>query len=200
MTSGRTPAARVTAGAAARQLLARGRNIYLAGFMGTGKSVTARALGSRLGVPWADLDAQIERQAGLSVASIFAQRGEPAFRDLEHEALGCLAAAGGRVVALGGGAVCFPRNRALMRASGVVVVLEASPAVIWRRVGGRGGRPLLSGAGGRPGVEALLRRRRRDYHRYRRRVDTGGLSPRAAAAAVLSALEPARRSDARTCR
>jgi len=175
---------------AARRLLSRGRNIYLAGFMGTGKTATARALARRLGAPWVDLDDEIERASGMTVPEIFAARGERAFRTLERAALRRVADAGGRVVALGGGAVCSAPNRELLRSSGAVVLLHAAPEVIWRRVARQGGRPLLSGPRGRERLAGLLARRRADYGRYRRRVDTGRLTPRAAAEAAIVALEP----------
>jgi shikimate kinase len=182
-----------TAYPGATRLLARGRNIYLAGFMGTGKSATARAAARLLGVPWRDLDREIEEEAGMSIAEIFRTRGERAFRAAEHRALSRAASAGGAVVALGGGAVCFPRNRERLRGTGPVVVLTAAPEVIWKRVRGGSERPLLAGEGGFERMRALLARRMPEYRRYRRRVDTGGLRPRAAAAAVLAALEGAHR-------
>jgi shikimate kinase len=179
--------------AAAERLLPAGRNLYLAGFMATGKTETARALGRALGVPWVDLDREIEREAGMSVAEIFARRGERAFRAAEHRALRVVARPGGRVVALGGGAVCFERNRALLRGSGPVVLLTAPPEVILRRVGRSRTRPLLQGADAPARLRALLARRTRDYRRYRLRVDTAELTPHGAAETVLHVLEKARR-------
>jgi len=180
----------------AERLLAAGRNLYLAGFMATGKTATARALARTLRVPWTDLDREIEREAGMSVAEIFETRGERAFRAAEHRALRAAAGGGGRVVALGGGAVCFERNRALLRGTGPVVLLTAPPEVILRRVGRSRTRPLLRGPEGAARLRALLARRSRDYRRYRLRIDTAELTPRGAAEAVLHALEEAgRRAD-----
>ena len=187
--------------ARAERLLAAGRNVYLAGFMGTGKTATARALARILGVPWADLDERIERAEGRSVAAIFAERGERAFRNAEHRALRAAVADGGRVVALGGGAVCYERNRALLRGTGPVVLLTAPPEVILKRVGRTADRPLLAGPDAPSKVRALLRRRERDYRRYRLRVDTADLTPAAAASAALHAIEAAgRRAEAARAR
>ena len=185
----------------AERLLAAGRNLYLAGFMGTGKTATARALARVLGVPWVDLDESIERAEGRSIEAIFAERGERAFRNAEHRALRAAVADGGRVVALGGGAVCYERNRALLRGTGPVVLLTAPPEVILRRVGRASGRPLLAGRDAPAKVRELLRRRERDYRRYRLRVDTADLTPSAAAEAALRAIEEAgRRAEAARAR
>lgn len=178
---------------AAERVLAAGRNVYLAGFMATGKTATARAIARTLGVPWLDLDREIEREAGMSVAEIFEKRGERAFRAAEHRALRAAVADGGRVVALGGGAVCFARNRALLRGTGPIVLLTAPPEVILRRVGRSRTRPLLRGADAPVRLRALLARRSRDYRRYRLRVDTAELTAPGAAEAVLHTLEEARR-------
>jgi shikimate kinase len=161
--------------------------------MGAGKSATAKAISRILGVPWVDLDAEIEREEGLSVADIFAQRGERAFRNAEHRALTTVARGSGSVVALGGGAVCFERNRAALRGTGPVVLLTATPEVLLKRVGSSGERPLLAGADAAVRVRALLARRMRDYRRYRLRVDTTELTPAGAAEAVLQVVDHAGR-------
>jgi len=185
----------------AERLVAAGKNVYLAGFMGTGKTSTARAIARTLGVPWVDLDAAIVREEGLSVTDIFEQRGERAFRNAEHRALKAVVAGAGAVVALGGGAVCFERNRALLRGTGPVVLLTAPADVILPRIGRSTGRPLLAGDDAPARVRALLVRRMRDYRRYRLRVDTTELTPAGAAEAVLQAVDHAgRQSDAARAR
>jgi len=189
-TGGRSPNASL---ARAERLLAAGKNVYLAGFMGTGKTATAKALARVLRVPGVDLDEAIVREQGRSVAEIFAQRGERAFRNAEHRALKAVVDDGGRVVALGGGAVCFERNRALLRGTGPVVLLTAPAEVILNRVGGSASRPLLAGRDAPATIQALLARRMRDYRRYRLRVDTAELTPAGAAEAVLQAIEAAGR-------
>jgi shikimate kinase len=121
-------------------------NIFLVGFMGTGKTAVGRALAERLGRPFLDLDAEIERLAGASVAEIFARFGEAGFRAREREALERLGELDGAVVATGGGIVLDPRNRATMRARGTVICLTANLDTILRRVGQAADRPLLAGA------------------------------------------------------
>lgn len=185
----------------AERLLAAGKNVYLAGFMGTGKSTAAKAMGRILGVPWIDLDEVIVREQGRSVTEIFAAGGQRAFRNAEHRALRRVVDDGGSVVALGGGAVCFERNRALLRGSGPIVLLTAPVEIILRRVGRSPGRPLLSGPDAPTKARALLVRRMRDYRRYRLRVDTADLTPQGTAEAVLHAIEAAgRQADASRAR
>lgn len=187
--------------ARAERLLGAGKNVYLAGFMGAGKTSTAKALARVLDAAWVDLDAAIEQEQGQTVAEIFAASGERGFRNAEHRALKSVVREGGRVVALGGGAVCFERNRGLLRGSGPVVLLTAPPEVILKRVGRSAGRPLLAGPDSPGTIRALLLRRMRDYRRYRLRVDTADLTPAGAADAVLQVIEAAgRRSEATRAR
>ena len=80
--------------------------LTLSGFMGSGKTSSGRELASRLGWPFVDLDAAIEESTGVAISTIFAVRGEAAFRQMEHDSLETLlteAASGNLVLALGGG-------------------------------------------------------------------------------------------------
>jgi shikimate kinase len=120
--------------------------VYLTGFMGTGKSVVGRELARRLRRPFVDLDAEIERSAGKSVAALFEERGEKAFRRLESAALRKTAKRRGIVAALGGGALIDKRNLALVERTGVLVKLTCSRRELVRRLrASRLSRPLLSG-------------------------------------------------------
>lgn len=118
-------------------------NLYLVGFMGTGKSTVARLLASRLRLHWVDSDAEIEKSAGRPISEIFADEGEAAFRHLEsafmetgHPPRGC-------VVSCGGGLVTIPGMTDLMKSKGVVVCLLATPATIHERTRHNRNRPLL---------------------------------------------------------
>lgn len=119
-------------------------NLYLVGFMGTGKTTVGRAVGQRLGFQVLDSDHEIERQQGKSIPDIFAQDGEPAFRRLERELLSNeLLPRRGVVLATGGGAVLDPHVRALMRAR-FTVWLDAPVEILAERIGGSD-RPSLTG-------------------------------------------------------
>jgi shikimate kinase len=105
------------------------RIIALTGFMGCGKSTVGRALASLLGWEFADLDEHIERQEGMAVREIFAQRGEPHFRNLEHlalqEVLGTVSLP--TVIALGGGTFVSVRNKRLLHDAGAFSVFLELP-------------------------------------------------------------------------
>src|SRR5688572_15249289 len=101
------------------------RNIILTGFMGTGKSTVGRRLARRLGWTFVDTDELIEQREGRSIPDIFAQDGEPAFRDLETELARDLANSKNQVIATGGGMVLREENLRALEQAGAVVLLEA---------------------------------------------------------------------------
>lgn len=137
--------------------------VYLVGFMGSGKSTVGAALAAALEHPLVDLDKVIESRAGLTVREIFEQRGEPAFRELEHVALLETLELPDVIVATGGGTFATPGNAQVIGRAGVSVWLNPSFATIMRRIGalGKQDRPLF-----RDEVEALsLYRARLDAYR-----------------------------------
>ncbi len=138
-------------------------NLVLIGYRGTGKSEVARLLAARLGWPWFDADEQIEAMAGLSIAEIFAAQGEAAFRDVESQVIARLAMQDRSVLALGGGAVMRPENRAAIGRQGQVVWLQATPETILAATRIRPGHGPAAPQSDRP------RRHNRD-HRYARRA------------------------------
>src|SRR5438093_936665 len=120
------------------------RPLLLGGFMGAGKSTVGRLVSEWCGRSHVDLDAEIERETGMTVADLFATRGEPAFRALEREALRrVLASPDAPVVSLGGGTLLQrdARLEALERA--IVVTLEASVDDVLSRTAAGPTRPLL---------------------------------------------------------
>lgn len=120
-------------------------NIYLTGMMGSGKSVTGKRLATKLGYGFLDLDEMIERKAGKRITQIFEEEGEKLFRDLEAQMLKEAAVADLKVVATGGGTILRRINVDLMKATGKIIFLETSPAVLWDRVKDKKDRPLLKG-------------------------------------------------------
>lgn len=142
--------------------------LYLVGFMGAGKSTVARALGRRIGWRVEDIDDRIEARAHRTVASIFAQHGEPYFRQLERQALGELLPQRQVVVSTGGGTFAEADNRALMLADGAVVWLDVPLATVLERVPADGRRPL---AADRAAMEQLFARRRLAYAEAHLRID-----------------------------
>lgn len=123
----------------------RGPHIVLVGMMGAGKTTVGRLLADRTGRPFFDSDQAIERDTGRTVAQIFADDGEAAFRSLETQVLrDMLARDEPAVIAAAGGTVLDADNRARMRARGTVVWLRVDPARLAARVQGSIHRPLLA--------------------------------------------------------
>ena len=153
---------------------AAGRNVILTGFMGTGKSTVGRRLASQLGWTFCDTDPMIEERAGKSIPRIFAEDGEAAFRAIETEVARGLAALEHCVIATGGGIVVTAGNLELLEAAGRVILLEASPEEIWRRVGGSDHRPLLAHPDPQGEIVRLLGQRAGAYGRIRTKINTDG--------------------------
>src|SRR6188768_1338432 len=105
-------------------------SIALIGYRGTGKTTVAEQLAMRLGWDWVDADHVVELRAGKSIAEIFAEQGQDAFRELEAAVVAELCGRQRTVVALGGGAVMREANRHALRQCQQVVWLKASPESI----------------------------------------------------------------------
>jgi shikimate kinase len=163
--------------------------IVLVGFMGAGKTTVGRLLAAKLGVPFTDSDHVIEARAGKPVPRIFADDGEPAFRQLEHEVIADLLNGEDRVLALGGGAPAHEGTRALLAAAATpVIYLRVSFQEAMNRVGGDRGRPMLA----RPDVAKLHGDRDPYYARAATlTVDAGDRSPEAIALDILTRLDTA---------
>jgi shikimate kinase len=122
-------------------------HLVLIGLPGSGKSTVGRAVAKRLSRPFLDFDTEIERREGMSVARLFAERGEPAFREMEVALTRELTAAPPMVLAPGGGWVTIPDVMALIRPSGRIIHLQVSPKEALRRLTrSRTVRPLLAQA------------------------------------------------------
>lgn len=154
------------------------KNIVLIGFMGTGKSSCGRALATRLGCAFIDLDKYIENKEKMGIPEIFATKGEEYFREREREAVREVAQRKGVIIATGGGAVKDEDNFARLQERGIIVCLSADVDTILQRTARRGERPMLDGQEDRrKGVEELLASRQATYARADFTVDTSLLSP-----------------------
>jgi shikimate kinase len=118
-------------------------NLYLVGFMGTGKTTVGRLVAQRLGFECIDSDREIERRAGRAIPEIFAGAGEAAFRKMELEFVESGHPSSRAVVACGGGLIVQPGLPELLRSRGVVICLHASIETILERTGRQSNRPLL---------------------------------------------------------
>ena len=152
------------ASAAAILGLLGSRSIVLVGMMGVGKSSIGRRLAARLGVPFVDADAEIEKAAGMSIADIFARHGEADFRSGEARVIARLLDGGPQVLATGGGAVMNADTRAAIKAKGVSIWLSAELDVLMRRINKRkNDRPMLQTADPAATLRELLAAREPAY-------------------------------------
>lgn len=162
------------------------RHVFLIGFMGAGKSTVAALAAQRLARPYVDLDAVVEAADGRTVARIFAEDGETAFREMERAALVALRGAPSSIVACGGGVVTRDENRVALKEMGAVVYLRVTAEETLARVGSDSGRPLLAGGGGLLAATSLLDAREALYAAVADRViDTVGMTPHEVAELVV---------------
>lgn len=111
-----------------------GGNIFLTGFSYTGKTKVGQVVARKLSWKFVDIDDEVVRICGKTIAEIFAHEGEEKFRELESKVLERVSQGTNLVIATGGGAVMSAANREVMMGSGVVVSLEAKPATIYQRL------------------------------------------------------------------
>jgi len=150
------------------------KNIVLVGFMGTGKSSIGQALAEALNRPLIDTDDVIEADNRVKIGEIFAQYGEAHFRDLETAAVRKVAALKNHVIATGGGAVLRKENMKMLRQSGIVFCLTATPEEIWRRVKAETYRPLLQTPDPLGKIQEMLRIRAPFYAEADYQISTTG--------------------------
>lgn len=162
-------------------------NIYLAGFMGAGKTTTGRALAGETGRAFLDLDQLVEAMAGRPVPEIFSIHGERFFRDLEAQAVRRVSSLRNAIVALGGGTLEDPRNSDLLESTGTLVLLEVNVHEALRRAKGYG-RPLLEAPDALQRAIGLLEKRKPRYGSARFRF-TSDKAPDALAREIVASLK-----------
>jgi shikimate kinase/3-dehydroquinate synthase len=164
--------------------------VFLAGLSGSGKTTVAELLGSWLGLPWYDIDGEIERAMGCPIAELWSAEGEPAFRAAERGAVERLAARSGpAVLALGGGTLENAASFAQLSSWGTGVWLDAPPEALAERLGAAAAaRPLLAGRDPVVALGELVAARGPRLEALHHRVDAEGRPPAAVAVDVLRAL------------
>lgn len=166
------------------------RSIVLVGMMGVGKSAIGRRLAMRLGIPFVDADAEIEKAAGMSIADIFSRHGEADFRNGEARVIARLLEAGPQVLATGGGAFMNPNTRDLIRVKGISIWLKAELDVLLRRISKRkNDRPLLQTTDPGETLRALLVEREPIYAQADLTVHSREVAHEAIVTDIITSLE-----------
>ncbi len=164
------------------------RPIVMVGMMGAGKSAIGRRLAHRLGLPFVDADAEIERAAGCSIEEIFERHGEAVFRDGERRVIARLLEGPVGVLATGGGAFMDPETRARIRSRAITVWLKADLDTLVERVSRRTHRPLLKNGDPREILTQLVALRYPIYAEADITVETGNTPAAATVERVIEAL------------
>lgn len=167
------------------------RNIYLVGFMGTGKSTIGRELARFMGKKFIDMDVLLEKKLGKTVSQIFDEHGEEFFRKKEWEAAVELSEQQNRVIATGGGTILNDNIRELFAKTGVIICLTADMGQLLKRLKRTDKRPLLRGEPEEVAqkVQRLLDDRKNVYSRFSIRVDTTNMTPQEAARKIIDILK-----------
>ena len=166
------------------------RNIFLIGFMGTGKTTVSRQLGQLLHYRELDMDQEIEQREGQKISEIFEKKGEAYFRTLETALIGEFREKSGYLVSCGGGVALRPENVEQMKKSGTVVLLTASPETIFVRVRHGGNRPLLNGNMNVSYIAGLMEQRAPFYESAADiTIATDGKNPKEIAEEILEKLK-----------
>ncbi len=139
-------------------------NIYLIGFMGSGKSTVAKMLREKLYANLVEMDERIVKEQGMSINDIFARYGETHFRNIETELLRTIAAEDMSVVSCGGGVAVQEENVSIMKDSGRIILLLAKPETIYERVKDSTDRPILNGNMNISYIEELMKKRSNYYN------------------------------------
>ena len=166
----------------------RARTIALVGLMGVGKSSVGRRLANALDLPFKDADHEIEAAAGRTIPEIFAEMGEPAFREGERRVIARLLDDPPHVLATGGGAFMNDETRRLIKEKAVSVWLKADLDILARRVSRKDTRPLVSGKDPMAVLSELAEKRYPVYGQADLVVETGDTAHHVAVDQIIRAL------------
>jgi shikimate kinase len=163
-------------------------NLYLVGFMGSGKTAVAKQIAEVTDLKYVEMDDLIEKKENRSINDIFSDSGENYFRKVEKEILKEISFGDKQIVSCGGGVVIDEENIRRMKNSGIVICLEAKPEVIYQRIKNEGHRPLLNVDNPQAKIEELLKLRKPYYDKVNHRVKTDDLSVKQVAQEIKSIL------------
>jgi shikimate kinase len=166
-------------------------HVVLVGLPGSGKSTVGALLAKQLGRQFLDFDVEISRREGMTIGEIFAQRGEPAFRQLEQRLTQEVSELGNMILAPGGGWITDPESVGMLRPGATLIYLRLSPATALKRMGADAvGRPLLVRPNPRAELDRLLAARKAAYEAADLVVDVERIGAQAVAYNIASRLPP----------
>lgn len=139
------------------------KQIYLTGFMGTGKSTILNYIHKKCGFEKIEMDEQIVREQGMSISDIFEKKGEEYFRNLETNLVKRISGMDEIVVSCGGGTVMRQCNVEEMKKEGTIILLTATPLTVYERVKNSHNRPLLEQNMNPEYIGKLMEARRQKY-------------------------------------
>lgn len=173
------------------------KNIYLVGFMGTGKTAVGKELAKKKKWQFVDLDDLIELKEKRTIADIFAKEGEPYFRRIEKLVLREVAKEKKFVVACGGGIVIDKDNIKVMKDTGIIICLTTTPEAILKRTAGYAHRPLLNVSDPKKQIELLLKLRSPYYAQADKTIDTSKISVKEVADKIFKLIVNISKSNSR---
>ena len=163
-------------------------NIYLVGFMGSGKTTVGKILAHKIDKAFIEMDEVIEADTGKPITEIFAQEGEAHFRRLENKLLRDLSVRKDLVVSCGGGLICNEENLRILKETGKVFFLRASAKVVYQRTKHHTHRPLLNVDNPLGAIEELLKERNHFYTQAHYTIDTDNISAEEVADSIVEIL------------
>jgi len=164
-------------------------NLYITGFMGTGKSVVGKTLAQKTGKIFIDVDTAIKDRQGKKIVEIFNEWGESHFRKLETNLLKEIVQRDDLVIATGGGTLLSEENVQLANKGGTIICLSANPMVIYQRIKEDDKRPLLKKGDKLEKIKSFLEKRKELYNQFTWQVDTSKLTVEEVVDEILNILE-----------
>ncbi|MFA5337703.1 MAG: shikimate kinase [Candidatus Omnitrophota bacterium] len=153
------------------------KNIYLVGFMGTGKTIVGKILAGKLKLKFIEMDDTIEKEEGNPITEIFATKGEQYFRKLETSLLKKISKETNLVVSCGGGLICNEENLRMLKETGTTFNLAAEAKTIYERIKKHSHRPLLNVANPTLKIDELMHKRAQYYEQAHHTINTDEISP-----------------------
>jgi shikimate kinase len=161
------------------------RHIVLIGLPGSGKTTVGRIVAEKLSAGFVDVDSILNRKEGKPIAMIFAEKGEPAFREMERKEMEAALANQPSVIAPGGGWAAQPGALEAARAAGYVIYLKTRPETAASRAAPSGTRPVLMGEDPEARMRVLIKEREPFYARADAKVETDKQTAEQVAAEVV---------------